>query len=357
MTDAERSTLDAPRTLAGKASPCPVRWARSARSSRSPRLPQLLGDRVGRRRSTGSRTPSPVWLWLAGARLRRLAPRRPRPRWRSALTRCGGTTTRPDAAARYCTGSLVNAVAPAKLGTAVRFALFARVLPNEGRLWTAGGIATSHRRRPRALARARARARLAERRAAALADRAPAARRSRRRDRRLARALDTSRHASSPTSSTPSASSAAAHAPPRRSPAGSGSRWRLRLAAATAIAAAFGVDQPLVAALLDLPALDLAGILPITPGNVGVASAAVAFALTAHGVGSDVALSAGIAFGAVETLTTLALGCGSLLYFAGCRTGRRAAGRPPRPQLTRLLRARRRVRRDRARSRSSSCTR
>ena len=93
----------------------------------------------------------------------------------------------------------------------------------------------------------------------------------------------------------------------------------LRIAAATGIAAAFGVDQPLVAALLIIPALDLAGILPLTPGNVGVASAAVAFALKAHGVGSDVALSAGIAFGAVETLTTLALGCGSLLYFAGAR--------------------------------------
>ena len=45
--------------------------------------------------------------------------------------------------------------------------------------------------------------------------------------------------------------------------------------------------------------------------------------LKAHGAGSDVALSAGIAFGAVETLTTLALGTGSLLYFAGGRTDAR----------------------------------
>jgi uncharacterized membrane protein YbhN (UPF0104 family) len=94
----------------------------------------------------------------------------------------------------------------------------------------------------------------------------------------------------------------------------------LRLGAATGIAAAFGVNRPLAAALLIIPALDLAGLLPLTPGNVGVSSAAVAFALTAHGAGSDVALSAGIAFGAVETLTTLALGCGSMLYFAGGRT-------------------------------------
>ena len=59
------------------------------------------------------------------------------------------------------------------------------------------------------------------------------------------------------------------------------------------------------------------------PGNVGVASAAIAFALTAHGAGADVALSAGIAFGVVETLTTFALGCGSLHNFAGCRTDAR----------------------------------
>jgi uncharacterized membrane protein YbhN (UPF0104 family) len=93
----------------------------------------------------------------------------------------------------------------------------------------------------------------------------------------------------------------------------------LRVAAATGIAAAFGIDRPLAAAVLIIPALDLAGILPLTPGNVGVASAAVAFALGAHGVGTDVAVSAGIALGAVETLTTLALGSASLLYFLGRR--------------------------------------
>ena len=94
----------------------------------------------------------------------------------------------------------------------------------------------------------------------------------------------------------------------------------LRVTAAAGIAAAFGVDRPLAAAVLIIPALDLAGILPLTPGNVGVSSAAVAFALSAHGVGSNVAVSAGIALGAVETLTTLALGSASILYFLGQRT-------------------------------------
>ena len=43
----------------------------------------------------------------------------------------------------------------------------------------------------------------------------------------------------------------------------------LRIAAAAGIAAAFGIDRPLAAALLIIPALDLAGLLPLTPGNVG----------------------------------------------------------------------------------------
>ena len=76
---------------------------------------------------------------------------------------------------------------------------------------------------------------------------------------------------------------------------------------------------------LIIPALDLAGILPLTPGNVGVASAAVAFALTAHGVSSNVAVSAGIALGAVETLTTLA--CGS----AACSPCRSVVSGLPEP--------------------------
>ena len=90
-----------------------------------------------------------------------------------------------------------------------------------------------------------------------------------------------------------------------------------RIAAATAIASAFGIENPLLAAMLVVPALELAGTLPLTTGNIGVASAAAAFALKAHGVGADVALSAGIAFGAVETLTSLAFGAGSALYLAG----------------------------------------
>jgi uncharacterized membrane protein YbhN (UPF0104 family) len=279
--------------------------------------PQLLGDRVAEG-IDGLAAAEAGWLWFAAcafaASLLASASG-----WASALTRCGGETTRADAAARYCTGSLVNAVAPARIGSAVRFALFARVLPNEGRLWTTGGVATSLGavrllwlalvlalgsasgqlpRWPIALML------LGVAVAAAIAWRA----RNSRPGTRFAHALDAYRVLGR----CPRAAAQIA--------GWIGLAMALRLAAAAGIAAAFGIDRPLAAALLIIPALDLAGLLPLTPGNVGVASAAVAFALTAHGAGSDVALSAGIAFGAVETLTTLALGCGSVLYFAGRRT-------------------------------------
>ena len=283
-------------------------------------LPGLLGHRVAEG-IEGLGAAEAGWLWLAacafGASLMASACG-----WASALTRCGGTTTRPDAAARYCTGSLVNAVAPARLGSAVRFALFSRVLPNEGRIWTTGGIATSLGairllwlalvlalgsaigqlpRWPIALLL------LGVAAAAAVAWRA----RDSRPGTRFAHVLDAFRVLGR----CPRAAAQIA--------GWIGLGMGLRLLAAAGVAAAFGIDHPLTAALVIVPALDLAGLLPITPGNVGVASAAIAFVLTAQGVGSDVALSAGIAFGVVETLTTLALGCGSLLYFAGCRTDAR----------------------------------
>ena len=283
-------------------------------------LPQLLGHRVADG-FEGLGAADASWLWLAacafGGSLFASAAG-----WASALTRCGGTTTRPDATARYCTGSLVNAVAPARLGSAVRFALFSRVLPNEGRIWTTGGIATSLGairllwlalvlalgsaigqlpRWPIALLL------LGVGVAAAVAWRA----RDSRPGTRFAHVLDAFRVLGR----CPRAAAQIA--------GWIGLGMALRLLAAAGIAAAFGIDHPLTAALVIVPALDLAGLLPITPGNVGVASAAIAFVLTAQGAGSDVALSAGIAFGVVETLTTLTLGCGSLLYFAGCRTDAR----------------------------------
>ena len=271
--------------------------------------------------STGSRTPKAGWLWLAAGAFG-LGLFASACGWASALTRCGGDTSPGDATARYCTGSLVNSVAPARIGTAVRFALMSRTLHNEGRLWTVGGIATCLSA-VRALWLAVVLALgsmsgelprwpiavllLGVAVAAAIAWRA----RSFRPGTRFAHALDVFRVLGS----CPKAAAQIV--------GWVGLAMLARVFAAAGIAAAFGVPRPLAVALLIIPALDLAGILPLTPGNVGVASAAVAFALTAHGAASEVAVAAGIALGAVETLTTLAIGCGSLLYFAGRRTDAR----------------------------------
>ena len=279
--------------------------------------PQLLGDLVADG-VAGLSDASAGWLWIAAlafaASLVTSACG-----WQSALTRCGGTTSRSDSSARYCTGSIVNALAPARIGTAVRFALFSRTLHNEGRLWTVGGIAGSLsavRAMWLAVVLALASASgvlprwpiavllLAGLVAAAIAWRA----RDSRPGTKFGHALDVFRVLGR----CPKAAA--------RIAGWVGLSMALRVTAAAGIAAAFGVDRPLAAAVLIIPALDLAGILPLTPGNVGVSSAAVAFALSAHGVGSNVAVSAGIALGAVETLTTLALGSASILYFLGRRT-------------------------------------
>lgn len=282
--------------------------------------PQLLGNRV-LEAFRGLLDVSPAWLWLAALSFAG-ALTAAGCAWRSALSRCGGELSRTDASARYGVGSLVNAFAPAKIGSAVRFALFARVLRGEGRLWTTGGVCASigaARSIWLALLLAFAAASgvlplwplgllgLALVAAVAVAwfarDRAPSA--------RVAHVLDAFR---------------ALGRRPRAAAqlvAWVGLATAAKIGAATAIAAAFGIERPLVAALLVVPALDLAGLLPLTPGNIGVASAAVAFALHAHGAATDVAISAGIAFGAVETITSVAFGAGGALVLVSGAPGAR----------------------------------
>ena len=282
--------------------------------------PSLLGERIADALDELA-AASAAWLWAAAA-LFASALVLAASAWRAALARCGGETGPADAAARYCVGSLVNAFVPARIGSALRFALFARVLPGEARLWTTGGVAASV-----GAARALWTALLISFAAAAgvvpawpvavlagvvaLAAGVAWAARGRRPSSRLAHALDAFRALG-------------------RSPRAAvelvgwvGAATGARVCAAAAVAAAFGISRPLAAALLVVPALDLAGLLPLTPGNVGLASAAVAFALGAHGAGADVALAAGIAFSAVETLTSIACGAGGLLVLAGGATAAR----------------------------------
>ena len=281
-------------------------------------MPQLLGAQVTDA-FQGLLDASPAWLWLAALSFAG-ALTAAGCAWQSALSRCGGDLTRADASARYGIGSLVNAFLPAKVGSAVRFALFARVLRSEGRLWTTGGVCASI-----GAARSIWLALLLGFGAASgvlplwplavlalavgVAVGAAAFSRNRAPHARIAHVLDAFR--------------ALAQCPRAAAQliGWIGLATASRVGAATAIAAAFGVERPLLAALLVVPALDLAGVLPLTPGNIGVASAAVAFALHAHGAAADVAITAGIAFSAVETVTSLAFGVGSLLYLAGGAPG------------------------------------
>jgi uncharacterized membrane protein YbhN (UPF0104 family) len=275
--------------------------------------PQLLGSRVSDALDAlGSADPKWLWLGAAGFALSTLAAAGS---WRSAIGLCGGRVGLSDAAARYGAGSFVNTFVPARAGDAVRIGLFSRVLGRGDRLWRTGGAFA-------ALGAARAVVLAAlvlvgaamgalplwpllvllalVVAAAAVATRV----RQSEAQRRVAHLLDAFRTLG-------------------REPR-SGLRllaWLAlsvggRVAAAAAIGAALGIGRPLTAAFLIVPAVELAGIVPLTPGNLGITSGAVAMSFQAHGISFTQALAAGIAFHAVETAIGIAFGLGSLLWLA-----------------------------------------
>ena len=275
--------------------------------------PQLLGSRVDA--AIGSLDhASLTWLWLGGAGFL-VAALASAGSWLSAIRMCGGTLTAGDACARYGAGSLVNTLVPARAGDAVRIGLFSRALPNRERLWTTGGAFA-------ALGAARAVVLAALVVAGSLAGAMPLwpllillglvavavvlAWHERRRPAggRLSHLLDAFR---------------ALGREPRcalRLVAWVALSTAGRLAAATAVGAALGIRDPLAAAVVIVPALDVAGMLPLTPGNFGVTSGAVAMALQAHGVSFTHALAAGIAFHAVETTVGILFGLASVIWLA-----------------------------------------
>jgi hypothetical protein len=235
--------------------------------------------------------------------------------WRCAIGLCGGRIAVGDACARYGAGSLVNTFVPARAGDVVRIGLFARVFPDKTRLWTTGSAFA-------ALSAARAVVLGALVVAGAAAGVVPLwpllialglvaaavgvaiKARNRQAEGRLSHLLDAFRALG-------------------RQPSGAVrlTAWLAlstagRLAAATAIGAALGIHQPLAAAVVIIPALDVAGLLPLTPGNFGITSGAIAMALQAHGMSFTNGLAAGIAFHAVETVVGLMVGMASLVWLA-----------------------------------------
>jgi uncharacterized membrane protein YbhN (UPF0104 family) len=275
--------------------------------------PQLLGARVAAALDTVGAADAKL-LWLAGLGFA-VSVVAAAGSWRCAIGLCGGRVSVPDACARYGAGSLVNTFVPARAGDVVRIGLFARVFPDKTRLWTAGSAFA-------ALGAARAVVLGALVVAGAVGGIVPlwtlliavglvgtavavAVRaRNRQADGRISHLLDAFRALG-------------------REPRGA---LRLvgwlalstagRLAAATAIGAALGIDRPLAAAVVIIPALDVAGLIPLTPGNFGVTSGAIAMALQAHGMSFTNGLAAGIAFHAVETAVGLMLGMASLVWLA-----------------------------------------
>ena len=235
--------------------------------------------------------------------------------WRAALHAAGARIGSCRAGACIGVGSAVNSFAPAKLGDAVKIALCARSIDAPGRIWTAGGVYA-------ALAAARSltlAALLVVASAtgamplwpvfalcgmvAALAIAAAYSGRLRRHP-RIAQVL-------------------AGFAALERSPRGliTVLGWTVgmvlaRVGATVAVAAALGLPHPVLAALVILPALDVAGAFPLTPGAIGVGSGAVAVALAGRGIGMTQALGVGFAIQALETLVSLAAGASGALYLA-----------------------------------------
>jgi uncharacterized membrane protein YbhN (UPF0104 family) len=275
--------------------------------------PQLLGARVAAALDAVGAADA-KWLWLAGVGFA-VSVAAAAGSWRCAIGLCGGRISVPDACARYGAGSLVNTFVPARAGDVLRIGLFARVFPDKTRLWTTGSAFA-------ALGAARAVVLGGLVVAGALAGVVPlwpllialalvaaavavaVNARNRQAESRVSHLLDAFRALG-------------------RQPSGA---FRLtawlglstlgRLAAATAIGAALGIHQPLAAAVVIIPALDIAGLLPLTPGNFGITSGAIAMALQAHGMSFTNGLAAGIAFHAVETAVGLMFGMASLVWLA-----------------------------------------
>lgn len=244
--------------------------------------------------------------------------------WRAGARALGGDTGAPDATARYAAGSFVAALVPAGAGGALRIVLFSRVLPRPDRLWRAGGVSaaiTAARSLTLAAIVALAWALgalplwpIAIFLGAVLIAVAIAVAVRGRQDVRThaAHVFDVF--------------AALARSPlcAARLLGWTALAQAAKVGAAAAIAAAVGVSDPLTAGLVAVAALSIAGLVQLTPGNLGVGGGALALALHARGVNTADALSTGIAFQAVEISVSLVVGGAAVVALA----------RPPVPDWT-----------------------
>jgi uncharacterized membrane protein YbhN (UPF0104 family) len=226
--------------------------------------------------------------------------------WNVGLRACGGRSGFTQVAGRCAIGSLVNSVAPAHLGGAVRVGLLSRTLPGADPVWRTCGVGAAV-----AIARSLALALLVF--GAAVIGRIPlwpapvlvvavagvlaiCVRVSQRVAGHVGSLLETFRRQARS---------------PRRGLDLFGwiaCSFAARLAATVAVVAALGVRSPLQVAVVLLAAMALAGVLPLTPGNIGAGAGAATLALHGTGVGLDVAFALGLTFQAIETGTAMLLG-------------------------------------------------
>lgn len=215
--------------------------------------------------------------------------------WRDAILRAGGEVGRVDACARYGVGSFVNAVAPAHLGDIVRAVLLLEKLPAGGRRRIVPWFGVIQGARLAALA------------ALAIAAALPGFLIL------LPLVLPVALVVAALSRGTAQLVCLAFLSP------------MAKAAAIAVVLVGLDVGSPLDA-LAVVPALELAALLPLTPGNVGVAGAAASGALFAQGMPMSTAVQAGLVIHAVETAAGLTYGTASALaWLAGLKPVRGAA--------------------------------
>ena len=205
--------------------------------------------------------------------------------WRRAFRACGGVVGGGGACVRYGVGTFLNAFTPARAGGAVRIGLFARSLHGERALQRSAVAVLS----------------IGAARGAAVTI--------------LVAAAAAGGIAPSWFMAAPFALGAAAVLAHRRvglvrthlrkGDCGALFGWAALAAACRcgtiAVAlVAVGVHSPVAAAVFGLVGLELSALIPLAPGLAGVGGAAVAVALSAHGVPSATAVAGGLAFYVAE---------------------------------------------------------
>lgn len=253
--------------------------------------------------------------------------------WHRGLRSCGAKLGRTAVTQRYAAGSLANTLAPANAGEVVRVALLSRAMNTEGAAFSVLGVsaavAVMRGTVVGGLFFATAASSVSVQRvgllAAVVALAACGVFLARRRlSGKVRHVLDVVRGlAAEPLAAFEMFGWVAACT-------------GATILASACVGASLGVPHALAAALVIVPAIEMAKLLPITPGNVGLTSAAVAIALHAHGVPLQSAVAVGITLHAVETVVGLCFGAAGTLSLTP------AFERRPRPLVwlrPRLVRA------------------